>query len=135
MVEIYTRVSIPSKRDEILASFCTVGGKLRLIIATIAFGMGIDCPDIQCVMHWGLPSDREEYAQESGRAGRNGRESEAVLFQGKTGHYSSKEMKAYSSNFFTCRRSLLFDGFIGYSSSNVNVTKNRCCDVCASECS
>ena len=38
-------------------------GRLQLIIATTAFCMGIDCPDIKKVIHWGLPGHNEEYVQ------------------------------------------------------------------------
>ncbi len=83
MVEIYTRVSKPARREEIIDRFCEVNSILRIVIATISFGMGIDCPDIDRIIHWGLPSCIEEYVQETGRAGRDGRRAVAVLHQGK----------------------------------------------------
>ena len=49
-----------------------VNGTLRIIIVTTAFGMGIDCPGIVNVVHYGPPANLEQYAQETGRAGRNG---------------------------------------------------------------
>ncbi len=42
---------------------------LHVVIATVAFGMGIDCPDVREVIHWGVPEDAEMYVQESGRGG------------------------------------------------------------------
>ena len=42
----------------------------RLIIATSAFGMGIDCPDVRQIIHWSVPEDTETYIQESGRDGK-----------------------------------------------------------------
>jgi len=47
-------------------------GTLRLLIATSAFSMGVDCPDIHNVVHFGPPISVMKYVQESGRAGRNG---------------------------------------------------------------
>ena len=132
---MYTSYTEPKVKESTLQSFCCENGTLRVIIATIAFGMGLDCPNIWEVIHWGPSSDLESYIQETGRAGRDGYLSHATLMYGAGDrHYFSLEMMLYVEN-EKCRRELLFSDFNEPDNCKIPCKQCQCCDICRSNCS
>ena len=88
---------------------------MRIVISTVAFAMGIDVPNIHTVFHWGPPNDIESYVQETGRGGRNGTYTRAILYYNKrdiarSGHVNEC-MRIYCIDIAKCRRQQLTKQF------------------------
>ena len=130
LVDMFTRASKQEMKEKVLISFIKANGKLRLVIATTAFSMGIDCPDIRNVIHFGPPATIEQYIQETGRAGRDGESSTALLLYGGTiGKHIEKKVQTYGKNTTTCRRELVLKDFLFYD-KKFGQEANHCCDIC-----
>lgn len=133
IVHLFTSASRAELREDILHEFCKNNSTLRILIATTAFGLGVDCHCISRVINWGAPHSLEELVQESGRAGRDGSNAEAILYH-IGGRYYTKEIQQYVENQSTCRRNVLFKNFLFSDTHKDNIVACRCCDLCGSMC-
>jgi len=85
LVPVYHSRLDTAEKQVIQARFsgARVNDSLDMIIATSAFGMGIDIPNVRLVVHWNIPGNIEDYYQQIGRAGRDGEQAYAVLLYKK----------------------------------------------------
>ncbi|GJN27232.1 hypothetical protein PR202_gb15233 [Eleusine coracana subsp. coracana] len=82
---------LPMKnRSRVQDLFCS--NKIRVVVATVAFGMGLDKSDVEGVIHYSMPESLEEYIQETGRAGRDGRLSHCHLLFDSTTFYKIRSL-------------------------------------------
>ena len=131
LVDMYHSCTDPVVKETIMDTFSKPNSQLRVVIATIAFGMGVDCPDVRHVIHLGPPDGVDSYIQETGRAGRDGKQSFAVLLLVKGARHNSRELIHYI-NAKTCRRNILFNDYEGYIPNVQNLCV--CCDMCQKHC-
>ncbi len=75
-----------------------MSGKHSVMVATNAFGLGIDKPDVRLIIHAGLPLSLDGYVQEIGRAGRDGKKSRCVLFYSKSDFSVNERILKHSSS-------------------------------------
>ena len=129
LVDMYHSCTDPIVKEIVSGTFSQRNSHIRIVIATIAFGMGVDCPDVRHVIHLGSPDSTDSYIQQTGRAGRDGLQSIAVLVIVKGMRNISKEMTCYV-NTKTCRRNILFNDYEGYAPDKQNHSIIMCCDIC-----
>ena len=133
LVDMYTSCTDKSVKSQIIEQFSR-DSCLRIVIATVAFGMGLDCPDVREVIHLGAPDNIEGYIQETGRCGRDGKPCLALLLLNNyMNRGREKSMIEYQSNTTNCRRDMLFQDMDEYTHVDMG-HKCLCCDICTKSC-
>nr|XP_061809492.1 ATP-dependent DNA helicase Q1-like [Nerophis lumbriciformis] len=118
-----------------------IAGKIQVVVATVAFGMGIDKPDVRFVIHHTISKSVENYYQESGRAGRDDLLADCIVYFGfadifrvstmvvmeNVGQQKLNQMVTYCQNVDRCRRSLLA---VHFDEVWDDKQCNKMCDTC-----
>ncbi|VDI69574.1 ATP-dependent DNA helicase RecQ [Mytilus galloprovincialis] len=139
LIAMFHRSTTEENKEQVLSEFPKQDSKLRLVFATVAFGMGVDIPDVENIVHWGAPRSLEQYSQESGRGGRDGRQCVCVLYF--SGIDIAKDRSTDAMREFCratgCIRKVLNDHFsLGTVREASNFEKDLCCccSLCSEQC-
>ena len=133
LVAMYHSKTHDHIKERVLESLLAQEGIVRLVIATSSLGMGVNIRDIRYIIHYASPMSLDDYIQGIGRAGRDGKDSEAILYcSGQQLGKSSKEMKVYGKTSSGYLRLALYGAY------DKNIEKpsvdHNCCSKCHIEC-
>ena len=124
----------PKMKSHIIEDMRKENPKTRLLLATVALGMGFHSPSVERIIHFRPPTTLEKYLQETGRAGRAGQQATALLYYNNSDIASNRpgfkpEMRAYCKNTTSCLRLHLLSYF-GFKTTIFTGEKSLCCSNC-----
>ena len=121
-------------KSHILQQMVNGNSHLRIVICTIAFGMGVNCKGVYESVHFGPSKSIPQFVQESGRIGRNGKPSISRLFHNPSINSRVDTKMREFINVSTCLRKALMSMFSNPESFSSSDCGCQCCDICAEEC-
>ena len=139
LVEIFYGQMDKTSETQLPDAFKKPNSTCRCLISTVAFGLGMDIPDIEYVLHWGPPETHLQYWQEVGRAGRDGRNAEAIMYlppysMDKRRTDESVRLSVKSSQ-TTCFRGIVLNSLKTEGMTDKEIETccghKRCCSFCA----
>lgn len=131
----FHRPTPEEQKSIILKDLMLDRGVMRIVMATVALGLGVNCPDVVRTIHYGCPETLEQYYQESGRGGRSGQQSTStLLYNGRDIREDrvKPEMRKYCLE-EKCLRYVIVNHF-GFCVAHAVNPKHNCCSVCAKTC-
>ena len=132
LVEMLHSCTPDTNKKNILTSFQNEDGIIRVLGATIAFGMGVNCKGVHRIIHYGPAKNIEAFVQETGRAGRDGHQSNSfLLYHGMLLNHVEGDIKLLIKA-TDCRRKTILEHFDH--DTERPLLQHLCCDNCASTC-
>ena len=131
LIEIYHSGTLEANQQHVLSSF-NGEGNCRVVLATTSLGMGLNFPNVKHVVMFGSPEDPEDLVQQIGRAGRDGLDAHAVIYNTKNFLHVNEKMKELVNLKKGCIRKKLY----GYFESNPTTIEpgHLCCTLCHLAC-
>ena len=125
------------ERKRIVSELAYEESKLKLLFVTVSFGIGIDIKNIWRVIHIGVPYTMEEYFQEAGRCGRDGIQSQALIYFNSYDISTAKEQMSDTMRKFVldpkCKRKMILTYF-GHEMPKRDLPDHTCCDYHQRHC-
>ena len=118
-----------------LENFRRLDSKLRVLVCTLAFGMGVEIPNIHQVIHWGKSKSIMSHWQEIGRAGRDGAQSKAVWYPKSTAGEDKEVFDSIKNNSDLCIRKTILEVFVFPGMDRTSLDKMDQREKCSQKCS
>lgn len=138
MCQMFSATTEERVKNSIVLAFTKPDSCLRIVIAMVAFGMGLDAPNVTRIIHFGPSESVEAYIQETGHCGHSGQSSTATLYYRKRDLATTSDvgasMKQYCGNSGCCRQKMLMKEFHLVDDISSPLPKHMCCDICECEC-
>lgn len=133
-IEMFHSKTIEQVKENIKTDMQKPDGRIRVLSATSAAGMGVNYKGVNNIIHFGPPKDMDAFVQQLGRAGRenNATAMAILLFNGRQCKKLDSDMQAYIDNKLICRRQSMLSAYNAKPSPNR--VKHLCCDICECKC-
>lgn len=132
-INMYHSKTTDAVKETLREDMSKENGKIRILIATSAAGMGVNFKDVQNVINFGPPKDMDTFVQQFGRAGRDGSMAMAILlYNGRQCKDLDSDMKEYVTNTEECRRKSVLSAY--NAKPREERIKHLCCDICSISC-
>lgn len=135
-VAMFHKSTSQPNKSHVLSEFPKPDSVVRVVVCSVAFGLGVNIPDIRQVFNFGIPRSVEEFVQMSGRAGRDGEVAISTIYHipSLRRRETDAAMLKYCSRDIPCRRKFLAQHFrltdyVEYAAPEIKSTP-QCCDLC-----